>query len=692
MKAQQDTMNNFFSLNNTTFSIPVYQRNYTWEKQHCDKLLEDIVSICKDVNKTHFMGTITYIIHLKDGYGLGNIQEYEIIDGQQRITTTMLLLKAISTKIKDERIQRQIERILSDDDKTEGRLRLKPILRDRDAFKCVMTNRYNEYAGDSKVKSNYIFFLRELDRYVSDGYDIEQIYAAFLRLKIVGIGLEKGDDDPQIVFESINATGVHLEGVDLIRNFLMMGEESSKQERLYKEYWQQLEEYLKKDSVINEFNDTYLRIYYGASVKKADIYHIFKRHSKEHFPNDIEGLMQDLRDYSRLYQIFINDEFRLIPKDTSNISSRQLASLHIYFRIIVDLKFGVSYPFILQLAYDFEQGELDIENFNAILEMLISYYVRRMICKDETNALNKITYGLYKNLKESGKVNADSLARFLGQKSGKEVFPNDERVKRAFTEYDAYHSRSTKLVLFEIEKLMNAEPPSEEGLTLEHFYPQSATETWRDLVGEEYGILETQYLHTFGNLSLTGQNTTLGNKPFEEKIEILLEKSSLKLNEYFTNMDSWGIRQIIERSEYLAEKFCQVHIFKDLPKEYRIAPISRNLNDDLTFYKFNTLTFPNGEKATAHNAKTLVQAVVDYMYKYHRDTIEEALNEMPKYITFDSNEAKRRDVSGSLSVKCEQGRFFFISSASMRDTRVNLVRFIESAGLNAENFVLSELS
>lgn len=688
MKAQQDTMNNFFSLNNTTFAIPVYQRNYTWEEPHCKKLLEDIVSICKDVDKTHFMGTITYIIHLKDGYGLGNIQEYEIIDGQQRITTTMLLIKAISTKIKDERIQRQIDRILSDDDKTDGRLRLKPILRDRDAFKCVMTNRYNEYAGDSRVKSNYIFFLRELDRYVSNGYDIKQIYAAFLRLKIVGIGLEKGDDDPQIVFESINATGVHLEGVDLIRNFLMMGKESTKQERLYKEYWQQLEEYLKKDSVINEFIDTYLRIYYGVNVKKADIYDTFKRHSKEHFPNNIEGLMQDLRDYSRLYQIFINDEFELTPKDTSNISSRQLSSLHIYFRIIVDLKFGVSYPFILQLAYDFEQGKLDIENFNDILEILISYYVRRMICKDETNALNKITYELYKNLKESGEISANSLEQFLGQKSGREIFPNDERVKEAFTGYDAYSSRSTKLVLLEIERLINAEPPSEEGLTLEHFYPQSATNSWRNLVGEDYEKLETQYLHTFGNLSLTGQNTKLGNKSFEEKIKILLEKSSLKLNEYFTNMDSWGIRQIIDRSEYLAEKFCQVRIFKDLPKECRIKPVIKTLNDDLTYYRFNVVKFPNDEKAKANTAKTLVQVVIDYIYKYHRDAIKEALNEIPEYITFDSNEAKCRDGRGSLSVKCEKGQFYFISNASMRYVGLNLANFVESAGLSADDFIL----
>ena len=227
MKASQSTINDFFALTNTMFSIPVYQRNYTWSKDNCAKLLEDVVSIAKN-EKTHFMGSITYILHFIDEENsLRKLQEFVIIDGQQRITTTMLLLKALETKTQDESIKDEISRLLS---LSKGqKLRLKPIKRDREAFDLVMQNRWTEIQGKSHIRENYAFFLKELDNYLAKGYSIEEIYGAFLRLKIVGIGLELGDDDPQVVFESINATGVQLTGLDLIRNYLMMGENSAKQ-------------------------------------------------------------------------------------------------------------------------------------------------------------------------------------------------------------------------------------------------------------------------------------------------------------------------------------------------------------------------------------------------------------------------------------------------------------------------------
>lgn len=689
MKVQQDVMNNFLSLLNTSFAIPVYQRNYAWEEQNCAKLLEDIVEISKDISKTHFMGTITFIIHLvPEENGLGQRQEYVIIDGQQRITTIMLLLKALCTKTNDERIKCAIARAISDDEMTM-RLRLKPIKRDREAFQCVMENRWQQYSGDSRVKKNYHFFIKKLDEYIKDGYKVEEIYNAFLRLKVVGIGLEKDDDDPQVVFESINATGVRLEGVDLIRNFLMMGESSKEQERLYEKYWSPIEEYLTKEKTIDEFIEAYLRIYDDVNVKKNEVYQIFKAHSKKRFSNNLEGLMQDMQSYARIYQVFIRDDFNF---GNLNASDRERAEIKSKIKRIVELKFGVSYPFIMRLAKDFEEDRLSFANFNSMLELLISYYVRRQICSIETNALNKVMYVLYKELERNGEISESGLAYCLGAKSGRERFPNNDLLKKHFVECEAYSLKSScKFILLEIERLSNVEPPEENKLTIEHFYPQNPGEKskWRAMT-DDWEMLENIWLHTFGNLSLTGQNLVLGNRPFEEKLDLILENGSLHLNEYFTNKEYWGISEIKERGEYLAEKFCEVRVFRDLPKECRQRASNITLDSDLTHHILSEIKFPNGTEAHISNGKSLTKEVIEYLYKHHRDEFECFTDEKnPSCIVWDKARVESKNKQGSIAHYFEKGGFHFVSNASLKDISKNLKKLIEGCKLNPKDFILT---
>lgn len=288
MEATQSTVNNFFALTGTIFSIPVYQRNYTWEEENCEKLLQDIVSISQN-KKTHFMGSITYILHwIDDEKSLRQLQEFVIIDGQQRITTIMLLLKAIETKIPNEEIKKEIDGLLN---LSGQRLCLKPIKSDKEAFDLVMQNRSHEIQGVSHIRNNYKFFTKELDNCISKGYRIEEIYGAFLRLKIVAIGLELGEDDPQVVFESINATGVQLKGLDLIRNYLMMGENSDNQNRLYETYWVPLEDWLGERD-LNDFIKTYLRIYFEDRFKEGEreVYYALKDHHRDNFSDNYKVL------------------------------------------------------------------------------------------------------------------------------------------------------------------------------------------------------------------------------------------------------------------------------------------------------------------------------------------------------------------------------------------------------------------
>ncbi|GAA7962422.1 DUF262 domain-containing protein [Helicobacter pylori] len=681
MQATQSTINDFFALTGTIFSIHVYQRNYTWEEENCEKLLQDIVSISRN-KKTHFMGSITYVLHLiDDEKSLRKLQEFVIINGQQRVTTIMLLLKAIETKIQNEGIKKEIDNLLN---LSEQRLRLKPIKSDKEAFDLVMQNRSHELQGVSHIRNNYKFFTEELENYISKGYRIEEIYGAFLRLKIVAIGLELGKDDPQVVFESINATGVQLKGLDLIRNYLMMGENSDRQKHLYDTYWVPLENWLgEKD--LNDFIKTYLRIYFEDKVKEGEreVYYMLKAHHRENFPNDIQGLMSDMREYGRIYQIFLDRDHYFLKRG----DSQQLANLRLRIKDLVKIKFGVAKPFVLRCARDFEEGKLDYENFYEILQILISYFVRRSVCGDPTAVLNKVLYFLYRQLGEN--VSADALKRYLGKSVGQMAFPNDDKIKVAFAVRNAYSANQVcKFILLEIEKLSNAEPPKEENLEVEHFYPKTPTQEWRDMVGD-YFTFEQDYLNNFGNLTLSGQNQKLGNKPYEAKIALMEQYSSLHLNDYFlNNTHSWGIEEVKNRSEYLADQFCQVELFKDLPKEYRTREISKTLDDDLTSHNLQSVKLPNQQRKIARNAKELASAVIDYLLENAREAFESYTDEAQRYICWDKAKAQLRDRDGTLVVPFEKYGFYFVSNASYQTVGNNLRDLILGCDLNPRDFIV----
>ncbi|MCQ2893206.1 DUF262 domain-containing protein [Helicobacter pylori] len=682
MRVTESTINDFFALTGTIFSIPVYQRNYTWEEENCEKLLQDIVSISQN-KKTHFMGSITYILHLiDDEKSLRQLQEFVIIDGQQRITTTMLLLKAIETKIPNEGIKKEIDGLLN---LTGQRLRLKPIKSDKEAFDLVMQNRSHELQGVSHIRDNYKFFTKELDKYLEKGYRIEEIYGAFLRLKIVAIGLELGEDDPQVVFESINATGVQLKGLDLIRNYLMMGENSDRQKYLYDTYWVPLENWLgEKD--LNDFIKTYLRIYFEDRFKEGEreVYYVLKAHHRDNFSDDIQGLMSDMREYGRIYQIFLDRDHYFLERG----DSQQLANLRLRIKDLMKIKFGVAKPFILRCARDFEEGKLDYENFYEILQILTSYFVRRSVCGEPTAALNKVLYSLYKQLEEN--VSADALKRYLGKSVGQTAFPNDDKIRAAFLVRNAYSSNYVcKFILLEIEKLSNAEPPREENLEVEHFYPKTPTQEWRDRVGD-YFTFEQDYLNNFGNLTLSGQNQRLSNKSYEEKIALMEEYSSLHLNDYFTNnTHSWGIEEVRNRSEYLADQFCQVGLFKDLPKEYRARELHKTLDDNLTNHNLQSVKLPNGQRKPVRNAKELASVVIDYLMENAREAFESYTDdESQRYIYWSKAKAEARDRDGTNVVPFEKYGFYFVSNASYQTTGSNLRDLILGCDLNPRDFIV----
>lgn len=681
MIIQQTSFNHFFSRPNTEFVIPVYQRNYAWQKQNCEQLLDDILSIAKDTNKQHFLGTITYIRHPIQPYG----DEFVIIDGQQRITTLMLLLKAMQSKTKDENLSVGISSYLNlgiNKDKTK--LRLKPIKKDREALEYVMSGRWTEFTGFSNIKDNYRFFTNEINKVLEKGYEIGQIFNSFSQLQISMIELEQSKgDDPQLVFERINATGIHLKGLDLIRNFLMMELSPNEQERIFN-YWAGIENLLgnEKDSekIISKFISVYLRIYYGKSLKddEKDIYNKFKQLRKNNFYNDSEKILKDMLKFARIYKMITDKNFSW---EYVNEISREKRILCKKISLIDYLQFGTAYPFLMRLIDNFEISRLDFKNVNGILDLLISYFVRRAICSVATNALNDVLYSAYSKLNEN--ISVESVAKYLGQKSGNEVFPNAVMLKLNFLNSAIFKSKKVvSLVLYEIEKLDNHEVPTLESLNIEHFYPQTPTKEWREMLGDEWNSLEQNYIDTFGNLTLTDSalNSKLSNKPFEEKVCLYVNKGSLHLNKYFCRCNKWNIDEIKKRAEWLFDKFNEVEIFRDIEDEFRQIPDKITLIDDWTGLKPRFLKLPDGSEKSVSSVRDTVKAIIEYLIENHSDELDTALKQGFEFIEF--GEVENKD--GAVVERF--GEFTFVRNASASSLRSAMKKLVETCDLEPDEF------
>lgn len=680
MKVKDNTLHALLSLNGTDFVIPCYQRNYAWGVEQCEQLLADILAITS-TEKQHFLGTMTYIVHSG-----ARMIEFVIIDGQQRLTTIMLFLKALQqnpTIKKNESLQRRISNYLFDDDK--AKVRLKPIKKDMEAFECVMSERCAQFSGKSNIVNNFRFFLRESRHFTE--VQIEKMLATFSRLQIAEVVLDKSvGDDPQMVFERINATGLHLTGLDLIRNFLMMEHNSSEQERLFEHFWVKIEENFsndKSDKTLQKFISVYLRIYYGVNLKddETEIYKSFKNLRKEHFDDDSEQILCDMMKFARIYKIIIDKE-TFWQYENDNPKEKRI--LREKINLLDYLQFRTAYPFTMRLIDDFENARLDFENFNEILNLLISYFVRRGVCALPSLSHSGTLYPMYNRLIKEDRISANAVARYLGQRSGSEVFPNASMLVRNFENTALFKSKKiVSLVLYEIEKLQNHEVPELENLNIEHFYPQTPTPQWREMIGEEAHNLEQNYIDTLGNLTLTDSrlNSKIGNKSFEEKIKFYEDKGSLHLNRYFGNFDKWGIDEIKIRANELFAKFLEVEIFKDIGDEFRRVPELITLATDWTYIRPRYVKLPDGDKKIVKTYKNVARAIIQYLMANHGDELQKALNMDFSFIHF--GEAKQMT---SDFVDEDFGEFRFICKAEAEIIRQNLKILVKNCGLEPSEF------
>ncbi|RHG09432.1 DUF262 domain-containing protein [Megamonas funiformis] len=529
------------------YIIPVYQRIYSWEIEECKRLWFDIVDMQKKNKNGHFVGSI---VSITENDSPSDMSKFTIIDGQQRITTLMLLLLALrdyafihreEKSINWKKINNSFLKNPDEDDDSQYKLLLTET--DKDILISLIEKRPIDENLNSRLISNYNYFFSNIKNM---DLSLQDIYEAIGKLQIVNINLDRTSDEPQVIFESLNSTGKELSESDLIRNFVLMGLDNKQQKDIYKNIWRPMEQlfrYEKQTLLMDRFFRDYLTMKLSRIPKLDKIYEEFKMYTNNCEFSTLEDLCKDLYMYARYYTNMIFEQG----------TNKNLINL---YKEIKYLKMEVAFPFLLKIHYDFERNLINEDELVSIIKLCISYVFRRNICDIPTNSLNK-TFATLKN-----EINVDdyinSIKAFFILKDDYKIFPNDEKFSSALKVKDIYHMRIRNYILSSLENFNNKAPINIENYTIEHIMPQTKnlSNVWKKELGKNYETVQKKYLHTIGNLTLTAYNSEMSNKSFSEKMEMNggFKESALRLNSYVVKQNEWNEKIIKERASILVEK------------------------------------------------------------------------------------------------------------------------------------------
>lgn len=556
MKAEEKELLRFLEGTDKNFIIPIYQRNYDWKKENCKQLFDDLENVIKKKLNTHFFGSI--VCKPED------MERIVIIDGQQRITTISLLLLAIYNNIKNNNIK--VEGALDDKilneylinkySPKEKKIKLKPIKKDQEAFELLFQNKINEFIIESNLTQNYEYLYKRVEE---SKYSVEDIYLAIKKLMVVVIQLHESDN-PQLIFESMNSTGLDLTEADKIRNYILMDKPYDKQEKFYTDYWNKIENNVGYDTT--GFIRDYLTIKMQKVPTYSKIYRIFKEDYIIKNGLEIESVLAEMLIYSKIYQ-----EVRKSSTNNSNIDT--------YLSNLNYLRYTLLYPYLMQLLKHYEENELNEKELDECLKTIETYILRRIICGKPTNALSKGFCNLDKEIlsileKRNYSIHmyAEIMKYVIINKKGHLMFPTDEEFKKAFKEFRLYETQmfTKNYVLEKLENYKNKERIvslnniESNDFSIEHIMPQTLSPAWKKALGNNYGEIHERYLHTIGNLTLTGYNSEYSNKMFIEKrdMEKGFKDSRLHLNVDLANLDKWDEEEIVKRADNLTKKALEI--------------------------------------------------------------------------------------------------------------------------------------
>ncbi|GAA8936162.1 DUF262 and DUF1524 domain-containing protein [Helicobacter pylori] len=554
MEAEATTLLEFIKDNNKNqLVIPIYQRLYSWEKEQCKQLWDDIIKIGGDDKMNgHFIGSILYVI-IDDKHSNNTLL---IIDGQQRLTTITLLLIALKDHLNDEVKRKEIEDhyLINSDKNGDEKFRLILSESDKDTLLSLIDRNKRKPSKPSlKIVENFKLFEEWIRKNTNQ---LGTIFKGLEKLTIVWIALKKEKDDPQLIFESMNSKGMELAQTDLIRNYIVMETETEKRKGFYNKYWRAMEEDFKQNKkLFDRFVRHYLTIKTREIPNINKVYVAFKDHRQKEGIG-IEDLLKDLQKYCGY---FCQIKFK---KEADEGLNNALGFL-------VDLDMDVVYPLLLELYSDYSDGVLSKQDFIPIIALTESYLVRIAV-RGGTNGLNKLFASFAKHIQKDEYF--ESLKAHFGSLTNNQKFPNDDEFKDRLITIAFYNKfkKKTKCFLERLENFDTKEPVDTQKCTTEHIMPQKLTKKeWERDLGENFQEIHNKYLHTIGNLTLTGYNSTYSNKSFQEKrdMEKGFKDSPLRLNQGLRGLESFGEKEIKKRANDLADLALKIWTYPKLDAE-----------------------------------------------------------------------------------------------------------------------------
>ncbi len=560
MKASEARLLDFLK-KSPQFVIPIYQRTYSWTERECRQLWSDVIRAGRsELVRGHFVGSIVYVEQ-----GLSQVTSHSpllVIDGQQRLTTVTLLLAALAEAL-DKRPDGMREPVdgfsprklrhyylINPEEAGERFHKLLLSRSDRASLTAIVDNAPLPPIPSLRVTENAALFRRWI---VEQGDELTTLCRGLAKLVVVDIALNRDQDNPQLIFESMNSTGKELSQADLIRNFVLMGLEPNLQTRLYEQFWHPMEVEFGQEAYGEHF-DGFIRHY--LTVRTGDIpnlravYDAFKEYARtpEVAADGVEPLVADLRRSARHYCAMA-------------LGSEHHEDLKQAFHDVRELKVDVAFPFLLELYADYDDGRLDADDFVNVVRLVEAYVFRRAICNIPTNSLNK-TFSTFGKALKKDRYLESVKAHFLTMPSYRR-FPNDDEFARELKARDLYNFPRRTYLLRRLENHGRREPVSVNEYTIEHVMPQNANPRleWKAMLGPEWERIHQTWLHTLGNLTLTGYNAEFGDRPFPEKRDHQsggFRTSPLRLNEDLRTLDRWDEATIQQRAARLAAKALSV--------------------------------------------------------------------------------------------------------------------------------------
>ena len=624
MKIESGRMlNDYIEPNKKQYCIPVFQRDYAWTEEQCTKLFEDIVMAYKK-DRPHFCGSFVYA-------PLGSkkhIDSYIIIDGQQRFTTLYILIKTLADSADDDRDKEALQRYLYNEDKFDrygldekSKLKLKPVKTDNDQLLLLMSGKIEQMDKSRRgiIYHNYMLFMQLIKSFLeeSSANSVLMINDGIEKLICADIRLDT-DDNAQEIFERINSTGIKLGLADLIRNYILMTD--TDQERLYEEYWLTVQNLL-PDKLLDNFFIDYLNMKSDGFVKESEAYKSFK-HVYVEGKYDNEKMLQEILHYAKQYYVFCYGS-----SDFGAEVNKALAGLR-------KLKQTTVYLFLFRVFDDYENGIINKNELARVLKMLLSYSIRRLVCEIGSNTLRglyKTLYGRVFEQKENKNTYYDSLVSFFLQQTSKNTIPSDNEFVTALQEKNLYSKNALcKYLLCAIEN-QGKETLDTENLSIEHIMPQNKnlSMSWQKMLGENWQSVHEKYLHTLGNLTLTGYNSELGDKPFEKKKE-KLEETITHIAVLYSDVkdkSEWNSVNMEKRAKRLAEIILKLFPIEQ-PKikieftdpHYKLYTLANP--DDATYKTVNYFEFL-GERVNVSSFAEMVRSIAQILYDMDNSIIDD---------------------------------------------------------------------